>query len=459
MKKRLLISATLLCLLVLGGTFLWRSTRPLPPASTDRIPLPDGSWVHLEAATYGTNHLVGPRLAMLAIKMSPRMQLLMSRVFRKHAAMRFRTETPTPQLVLWLNRGPYANKFPTNLGSMLCVITDTNGYAAGEQVYYSAPYPLEAKPFNLFPRRDPEFILKIYHYDLQGAVKECGQMHIVNPMYQHYPEWKPEALPVTKAAGDLEATLHRVIANGDGNSFARELPDRSWQLDILPASPQRTPATLCRLALRSTTDTNIHWRIASVRVEDATGNRIGNRSLQWDGLGKDWFGFSPGLWTNESAWKLVFGVKRSSGFQPDELVKFENVSLGELNQSNRLGWATNGQGVAITLASVLRRAPAMENLLSRSNLSVVALELSSLEAGQHLDLVEAVTDAGLKLHAAREETGRSGTNLTRAYYFGNIPREATTVNFTFAVHTNRTAEFIVKPEVVTKPMQFEVDPE
>ena len=459
MKKRITILAGLLCLLVLAGVFLWRATRSLPPASTDRIPLPDGSWVHLEAATYGTNHLVGPRLAMLASRMSPRMQMLMLRVFRKHAAMRFRTETPTPQLVLWLNRGPYANSFPASLGHLRCVITDTNGFTAGEEIYYSAPYPLEAKSFNIFPRRDPEFILKIYHHDLQGGVKECGQMRIANPWYRRYEEWQPHALPLTQKSGDVEATLKHVVANAAADPGARRLPDHSWQLDLLPASSDKAPVNICELELRSTTDSNFHWQVASVSVLDATGNRIDCGSLTWGGLGKDWISFSPGLWTNESAWKLVFGLKRTSGFRAAELLKFENVPLGELNQSNRLDWSTNAHGVALKLTSLLRRAPAMENLLSRSNLSVVEFELSNLTNRQHLDLVEAVTDDGTHLNAAHQATGRRGTNYVRTYQFGNIPRKATTASFTFAVQSERTVEFKAKPEVVIKPLQFKVEPE
>jgi len=459
MKKRLLLIAGMLCLLVLAGAFLWRVTRPIPPASTDRIPLPDGSWVHLEAVTYGTNHLVGPRLAMLASKLSPRMQMLMLRVFGRHASMRFRTTTSIPQLVLWLNRGPYSNKFPTNLGYMRCVITDTNGFAAGEEIYYGAPYPLEAKSFNIFPRRDPEFILKIYHHDTLGGIKECGEMRIANPLYRRYGEWKPEALPVTKTTGDVEATLLHVFANAAGSSSALQLTDRSWLLDILPASPEMAPVNLCHLVLRSVTDSNICWQVASVGVQDATGNQIDCGNLMWGGLGRDWCSFSPGLWTNESAWRLGFGIKRTSGFRPNELLTFERVPLGQLNQSNQLDWNTNFHGVSIQLNSLLRRAPALENLLSRSNLSTVEFELSNPGSRQHFDLIEAVTDGGTKLSAARQETGRRGTNHIRTFHFGNIPREATTASFTFAIQTERNVEFMVKPEAITKPRQFTVDRE
>jgi len=458
MKKRLLLIAGFLCLLTLVGAFFWRATLPVPPASTDRIPLPDGSWVYLEAVTHGTNHLVGPRLAMLTHKLPPKMQTLMLRVFGKHASMRFMTTTPTPQLVLWLNRGPYANKFPANSGYMRCVITDMNGFAAGEESRYDAPYPLEAKPFTLFPRRDPEFVLKIYHHDLVGRVKECGQMRIANPLYGHYPQWKPGALPMVKRDGELEATLHRVLVSVDKDASARRQRDGSWQLTIAPARPDTTPINLGQLELRSTTDSNIHWQVASVGVQDATGNHCECGNLALGGLGKDWFSFSPGLWTNESAWKLLLGVKRTTGFKPDELLKFENVPLGELNQSNRLAWTTNAQGVTITLTSLVRRAPALENLLVRSNLSVVEFEIAGLRNGQPVDLIEAVTDDGTKLKAARQDLWQKGPDSGRRYQFGTIPREAHTVNFTFAVQTNRTLEFLVKPELVTKPVQFKVEP-
>jgi hypothetical protein len=379
MKKRIFIVAGGLALLALVGAILWLVAQPKVPASVGTIPLPDGSWLHLEAVTYGTNHLVGPRLAMLASRMPQSMQTVMRRVFRKHAAMRFKTTTSSPQLVLWLNRGPYATPFPSGLGDMRCVIADANGFPAGEEVYYSAPYPLEAKAFNIFPRRDPEFLLKIYQHDAQGKISLCGQMRIRNPLYQNYPRWHPESLPATKPAGDVEATLHRVIANASQVSGARRQPDGRLSVDVRPAGTDQIPNNLCHVSLRSLISSNIDWRVASVEASDATGNRIRGGNFSWSGEGKNLFvSFSPGLWTNESAWKLAFEIKRTSGFQPGEQFTFLQVPLGRLNETNRIGWTTNFNGMTVTLASIARRPPATQSRFSTTNVTRVEFELAGL---------------------------------------------------------------------------------
>jgi hypothetical protein len=463
MKRRLFLIAGFLCLLVLAGVIFWWATSLASGASGDRITLPDGSWVRLEAVTSGTNHLVGPRLAMLASKMPPMARRLMVRVFGRRASMFVGTNTKTPQVVLWFSRETKGSSSRlSSPGHLQCVPTDTNGFyadASGFITGLDSPLSLYPVTLNSFPRRDPKLRLMIHHQNVWGTVSPCGQIRIPNPLYRLYPEWMPEPLPVTKQADDLVVTLHRFVANADKGSTAREQHDESWQLEIKPAGTNQTPINLAHVTLRSTTQSNVNWQVTSVEVQDATGNQIGCRDLKWGGLGKDWCSFLPGLWTNEPAWKVTFGVKRTSGFQPVELLKFQNVPLGELNQSSRVDRTVNAQGVTVTLTSLLRRAPALENLFSRSNLSAVEFEINSRNANQNLDLIEATTDDGTRLSFTHQNQWRAANRWGRTYLFGTIPRSARMADFTFAVPTNYSVEFLVKPEAATESTQIRVEPE
>src|SRR5882672_10005617 len=113
MKRFIKIFVAVLVLSGLGLLVWLVAQRPAPPASGP-IVLPDGSWARIEAVTYGTNHLVGPRLAYMADRMPQSVRNFMLRYIGRPAVMRFAHTTSSPKLVLWLNRGMVGASFPTN---------------------------------------------------------------------------------------------------------------------------------------------------------------------------------------------------------------------------------------------------------------------------------------------------------------------------------------------------------
>ena len=131
MKRWLKISIVTLLLLVAAWAVYVAVQRPEPPVSGP-IVLPDGSWVRIEAVTYGTNHQVGARLAFVADRLPRSVRILMLRVFGQRAGMRFTATTDSPKLVLWLNRG-MAGAFPPGLGYLECVLSDANGVTGGDR--------------------------------------------------------------------------------------------------------------------------------------------------------------------------------------------------------------------------------------------------------------------------------------------------------------------------------------
>jgi hypothetical protein len=125
------------------------------------------------------------------------------------------------------------------------------------------------------------------------------------------------------------------------------------------------------------------------------------------------------------------------------MVSFRNVPLGSLEGTNRIGWTTNFGWVTVTLVQVVRRAPNTNSSWSSDQLSQVHFSATGLTNDLHLDLLSAQTDGGTNLDSPSWSSG--GTE--RTYSFRNIPSEAKTADFTFAVQRGRWVEFIVKPQI------------
>jgi hypothetical protein len=183
--------------------------------------------------------------------------------------------------------------------------------------------------------------------------------------------------------------------------------------------------------------------MVGAELSDAAGNRLHSSATSWGGETEDFFGFEPGLWPSENAWKLKCEIKRIRGFAPEELLVFKDVPLGRLEATNRVGWTTNLSGVSVTLDYILRRAPETSNTWSSHTLSDVRFIISGLTNDLLLDLISASTDNGTKL----KFPSWSSSGSEQSYRVTNIPLEATNADFTFAVHRYRTVEFSVKPEV------------
>lgn len=443
--KRFLKVLLLLLVLIAAGLALV-SLLQTPPPPTGSIILPDGSWARIEAVTYGTNHLVGPRLAHVAGRMPQSIRNLMQRFIGRPAAMRFMTTTPTPQLVVWLNRGMVVVPFPATQGSLTCVLGDTNGFTSGRVLNFPARYPLEYPGFSVWPRREREIMVNIYHHPTTGAVFRCGGIVFPNPFYQRYPRWKPELLPSVKLADDVEVTLEKLSTGHNQRSEYIPLKEGGGEIVFGTNRVDGENYTHCFVRIRPLANTNEVWRVSRVETSDATGNRIENNILSGANMDGH-FSYAPALWPGEP-WKLRFELKRIAGFKSAEMFTFNNVPLGVLNATNRLAWTTNCNGVTVTLEHIVRRASASEDS-DKSLESQVYLTTAGLTNGLHLDLHSAHTDNGTNMN----QLWWSISDHDRTYSIRDIPSDATTADFTFTLQRSRWAEFIVTPEVGTARIQ------
>jgi hypothetical protein len=185
------------------------------------------------------------------------------------------------------------------------------------------------------------------------------------------------------------------------------------------------------------------WYVTGEEVSDATGNKAPGTSIGRGSYDQSYFTFEPGLWPSEAAWKLNCEIKRAQGFAPAEMFQFKSVPLGRVGTTNSLGWKTNFNGLSVTLDSVARREPNTNSSWSSEDLSGARFTISGLTNGLHCDLITARTDSGSNVECVSWDS--SGDS--RGYWFRNIPPEATTVDFTFAVQRSRWVEFTAKPEV------------
>jgi hypothetical protein len=457
------------------------AVRQPKPVVSGPLTLPDGSVVRIVGVTYGTNHFLGRPLARFVAHMPAGAQGVLQRLLGSQAVLRASATTFEPSLIVWLARATNNAATSPNSGYLSAFLSDSSGFISGDSapvyVWWSNPQQWE---FQVFPRRDPVIVLNFFYHNPTGGVTRCGSLPFANPLRGNFPRWQPEALPATRRAGEVAVTLDKVSTGHDGNTSYRSVEGGGEVIQFGTNRADGRNETVCAVHLHSLTNTNEVWVVADEEVSDATGNRARNMTLGWgsseDGYfalrtgwgrwGRWWrarrgigssedgyFTFGPGLWPNESAWKLRCEIKRAKGFAAGETFSFRDVPLGRLDETNRLGWTTNFAGVTVTLDYVVRRAPNTNSSWSSRSLSQAQFSTAGLTNGVHLDLVSARTDTGTKLDSP---SWSSGGNL-RSYSFRNLPRDARTADFTFAVQRSLWVEFVVKPEA--GPFCIEYKPE
>ena len=310
------------------------------------------------------------------------------------------------------------------------------------------PAPLQ---FGVVPRRDPVIAVNFFFHASTGGVSQCGSLPFANPLYGAFPQWQPEPLPATHRAGDVAVTLEKVSTGHDQNTSIRGDRNNHFTLEFGTNRVDGQNKTIALVRLRSLTDTNQTWLVASAEVSDATGNKARSTSFGFGSLDESYFSFEPGLWPGETAWKVRCEIKRAQGFAPGETFVFHDIPFGSLGATNEIRCRTNFGGVTVTLDRVVRRAPNTNSSWSTEDLSQAQFTTAVLSNGLHLDLVSARTDTGTNLECG----AWSSSDKWRIYSYRNLPLEAKTVDFTFAVQRGRWVEFTVKPEVGLARREYE----
>jgi hypothetical protein len=430
-----------LCVIVLVGcgvVFAIKQALKQPPVQT--ITMSDGTQLYVAGTSYGTNHVFGNRMARLVVRMPSPVQDIATDLFGPRALDSVSFTTPTPMLVLWLkvsNRSPKLPPPAPLSGWYDAYLGDTTDYVSGPS-WGISPNISSLLQFSTFPRRDRSLTLHVYSHDSKGRTTDCGELSFVNPGYHDYPQWRPQTLPATNRTGDVEAVLTDFgTGHGEGNGFS----GGNYAIQFETNNGSGRTEVGCRIHFHSLSDTNQMWQVTHVELSDATGNVVGNTGMtSWGG--QDLFEFAPALWPGENAWKMRCEIKRTAGFTSNEIFTFKNVPIGPLNQIAQFGWATNINGVTVTLDHLIVRPPITNTYWNSSQLSEANFLFSGLSNDIHCDLISTRTDTGSNIDCAGWSS--SGTNQDRQLQ--DIPTNARSLDFTFAMQQGRWVEFLVKPQ-------------
>ena len=455
-----LLAGFVLAIWAVGIVLLW----PAKPVSSGQLALPDGSVVRVIAVTYGTNHVAGPLLARWVDRWPPRAQAWAKRLFGSRVSPPGRMATAEPRMVVWIDRATSGAAANVASSYFYVALADESGFVSGGSTYLGGGgASLRGLDFQAVPQRDRQISLHFFYHSIQftyhgtrSSVTNGGSLSFENPLFGRYPQWTPETLPATKQVGDVEVTLDQLSTGHGDHTLHRGLPGGGKIIEFGDSATEGKNTTVCVMHLRSLADPGEVWKVTGVRLGDATGNRVKNESMSWGGDGEDYFTFAPSLWTNESAWRLECEIKRTRNFKPDELLTFRNVPLGTvrardlIGMTNRVGWSSNVLGTTVTLDHVVRRPPNTNESWSSSEISQVKFTLGALATNTHVDLVQMVMDTG----QTNAPGSWSSSSSERTYSFRTIPLEARTADFTFAAHTSRWVQFMVKPEVRTARLEY-----
>jgi hypothetical protein len=316
---------------------------------------------------------------------------------------------------------------------------------------------LQSFVLSAFPRWDRETILRVRPY--RGTVVK-GEFVLTNPVPGTFAHWIPEPLPATKAAGDLEVTLTKLIAGAP-------VPYREGS----SRAPSNDPANKCvhlDFNFRENGQSTTNWQAWPAQTTDAAGNW--SRGLIY-GYPKnaiypsypdrihpsfppesDGYYFQPGLWPDEP-WKVRLEFIQRFNFSDDEIVTFTNLTVKPGSQQDwddEWTWdasKTNFNFIAqATVNGVeMKMLPPLQVVnrwqSSQKDISVIIYTDSHFDPkGMNLTVVAATDDQGHELWTSEQPAWAGHYSIE----FPNV-RDVKLLNLKLALHKSRFVEFTVKP--------------
>lgn len=408
------------------------------------VKLPDGNSVRVLGVSYGTNHVLGSTLAKTASRLPSWARDVLGTIFGQRNLALHVSTTPKPELLVWVDCQSNNAGSAMPSGGYYEAFLAENDFISGEASFFSQPPPfaprIQPVDFQVFPRRKRELTMDFFHHDAKEHIQLCNTFSFPNPLFKKYPVWPAESLPATKRIGDIEVTLLSVETGHDYSSTLTTSREGEMVITYGTNRLDGKNFTAVNLRIKPLDNSNEVWRVDSLEISDATGNVAHSISMGWNGSDPQ-FEFMPGLWPGE-AWKLKLSLKRTAGFRADELFSFKNVPLGEIDHTNVLEWSSNFAGIPLTLDSVCRHAPPTNDTWSSSQLSSARFTHSTIPAGT-MELVGAVF-GGVKTN---QSVSSGWSDYYHEYRFREIPADAKTADFIFAIQKLRTVEFTVMPEL------------
>jgi hypothetical protein len=368
----------------------------------------------------------------------------------------------TPQLFIWFQW--WETNAPPTRGApaLIARLADQKGIERGASTYpaFDSGVTWDYAEFPVIPRRSQMLQCNFYPFD-ESSLNPVASISFTNPLYGHFPEWKPEPVPAVKKAGDLEVRLVKLMTGIELSGRSPVLANGKQGIGFQPAQKGIHLATLFDVLLTSARGTNEEWVVQNAELSDATGNVLAfpsNHSSSGDNVSPMTFSGEyrlsiPGtLWPDEAAWRLKLELKRKSGFAPDELVTFKNVPVPKIGTTNFPPITNIVGGVQLVLKEFVENGDRTNIRYPRGTdhsfvvndhtpETMVAVELPGHPEGVAVDFVKMITGTG----EIFEKHGNSWRPFYRGASLKFIPANAQTVDITWVVQKMRSVEFLVKP--------------
>ncbi|HTA31214.1 MAG TPA: hypothetical protein VK731_12060 [Candidatus Cybelea sp.] len=415
-----------------------------PPPQT--VSFPSGSTVTFAGVSYGK--VATPptgfwkrRLAFLPDSLLRRLKIYPGPVLAMQSN----------HIIIWLFVTPPGSSDLFNPSANPLSLVDENGvesYAPNFMPYYfsssTGPNDPASQGLGLaaFPRRAKKFRLRIYSKDPQDKLTLRGEMTIPNPAFHDYPTWQPALLPATQTNGGVTITLTRLETGvRQFSSEPADTNEETWGNAYFTLKQAGKP---CR-----------DWTVDNIEFSDASGNGLVSAACTYDNVkpGQGVFRFRTPLWPAESAWKLKVILRRKPGakFAPGELWSITNLSLPALNSTNSLNLKTNLAGLGFGLASLVDES-GMLPPETRSNYYRVRLifQVPTLPPDVRFDVLSVTGRDALTNAHSRGLPGALGGTMGTTEFIYMLPALAKTLDVKVGAYHQLTAEFTVKPTVLSR---------
>jgi len=247
-----------------------------------------------------------------------------------------------PQLFVWFQWSATNAPSARRTSALIARLADQGGVERGATTdpAFDRGVTWDYAEFPVIPRRSQMLQCNFY---AGNSLNPVASISFTNPLYGHFPEWKPEPVPAVKKAGDLEVRLENLMTGIELSGTPPILANGKQGIGFHPAQSGIHLATFFDVSLTSARGTNEEWVVQSAELSDATGNVLASPSNVGSSggnvspmtfMGEYRLSLPGTLWPDEAAWRLKLELKRKSGFAPDELVTFKNVPVPKIGITN-----------------------------------------------------------------------------------------------------------------------------
>lgn len=415
--------------------------------------LPDGSAIHFQGVTFAKSHSYPPDTLW------GKFQKVLPRPMARFLGLPGGGGTISmgqESLGLWFTVEPSGSRVPND--RILFSLFDSNGVESfqdtgmlssqlGDDRY------MICRVTTAWPRRNQEIGVRMYYATSNRPPERITEFKVVNKWQTNAPHWKPQAIPCTFSAGDLEVTLEEFFYSK--NPFAETNAQT-----LLPDS--RFP--VAKLSVLREGKAVSTWQVTRVHITDATGNASWMPHTSTHQDGKELFVFrklwssdimSPiSFWSGEKAWKLglTFSPRPQAQWSTNELYTVDRVLLPNRSEVLPVRSSHTVNGVTFSIEAI-HGADHPPEAAEGSFHGRTVIMLGNYHFNESIVLLSATTAEGEELNVEPPKNailtrstpgGGTSSGTVSAFPIEEAPEE-TTVTLTFGVTTNRSASILIPP--------------